>query len=248
MKIAKRCAIVYLTTFLAVLVSQLFQNTTVKACLSKWVLYVFPIVVIAFGLILGWFGLMIIQYSKWIKSFYLAGLNLAMIAVIVLFPGQSFYHACYLAVHPGARHHFEDHGSLTGDDLSRALDKLYASFAHPRRLHYRGYLFTDRPPAGPGFDTTWIVYFMYQLDPDTTTTRFAKVELNKDRIRILSKDRYRGSDSTYDRLAREFNEDRKQRITETIEAFKSIQKTGSKNSLDPRVTQTIRDAYLDTIP
>lgn len=247
MKIAKRCLIVYMITFFALLLSSGLWNNSAREYLTAWIFYIFPLFVVAAGLVLGWLGLMIIQHSRWIKSFYLSGLNLCAIAIIVIFPGQSLYRAWYLTSHPGARYNFDDHGGLKGSDLANGFDKLYASFPHPRQFHFRGYLFTDQPPAGPGYDTTWIIYYIYQLYPDTISTRFAKVELNRGRIQILSRDHLRGFDSTYDRLVQEYNNDKREKITMLTEALQSVQRAPQKDTVDAATIQLIRDAVRDTI-
>jgi len=135
MKIAKRCLIVYMITFLALLLSRGLWNNSAREYLTAWIF-----------------------------------LNLCAIAIIVIFPGQSLYHAWYLTSHPGARYNFDDHGGLKGSDLANGFDKLYASFPHPHQFHFRGYLFTDQPPPGPamtrpGSSTTFTSFIPTRSQP-----------------------------------------------------------------------------------
>jgi hypothetical protein len=251
MKIAKRSLLVYLTVFLALFVNILLWKNPAKEYLTDWMSYVFPLFVIAAGLLLGWFGLMIIQQLRWVRSFYLLGLNFCGIVVLVFIlfvHGQSIYRGWYVTSHPAARYHFDDHGELKGSDLTRGLEELYAYFPDPHQFHYRGFLFTCRPAAGPGYDTTWTVYYIYQLYPDTSTTRHALVEINRGRIHILSGNQPPGYDSTYRRLVQEYNKDRKNKIAMLIETMNSVRHDPRMDSDNAAARQIIQNALRDTIP
>jgi hypothetical protein len=251
MKIVNRSLLVYLTVFLTLFFNILLWKNPAKEYLTDWMSYVFPLFVIATGLLLGWLGFMIIQHLSWVRSFYLLGLNLcgtAFLVFVLFVHGQSIYRGWYLTSHPAAKYHFDDHGELKGSDLTRGLEKLYAYFPDPNQFHYRGFLFTCRPPAGAGYDTTWTVYYIYQLYPDTSTTRHAVVEINRGHIHILSGNQPPGHDSAYRRLVQEYNKDRKYKITMLIETMKSVQHDPRMDSDNAAARQIIQNALRDTIP
>lgn len=173
MKIVKRCLLVYLTTFLALFVSHLLWNNPAKEYLTDWPFYVLPLLVIVAGLILGWFGFMIIQHLRWVKSFYLLGLNLCGIADLVfvlIVHGQSLYRAWYLTSHPSARYNFDDHGGLKGSDMANGSTSFTRLFPIPTSSIFEATFSQTSPPPDqamtrPGSYTTFTSFIPTRSQP-----------------------------------------------------------------------------------
>src|SRR5580698_6126915 len=79
MKIVKRALILYVAAVIALMAQIYSQNDPQAGSWHNIALYLMPAAVLLIGLVLGWFGFMIIQHSKWIQSFYLFGLNISFI-------------------------------------------------------------------------------------------------------------------------------------------------------------------------
>jgi ethanolamine transporter EutH len=89
MKIIKRAAILYVAILIAFAVNVYLWGNSISLLFSDLLSYLIPLGILAIGLVLGWFGKMIIQYSRWISSFYIFGLNLSFVLLLAVF---GFYH------------------------------------------------------------------------------------------------------------------------------------------------------------
>jgi hypothetical protein len=147
MKILRRCLLILLATWLLMFANHLSWQYPPLDYFKNWLFYIFPFFVVAVGLIQGWFGVMIIQHSRWIKSFYLFGLNTAGLALIILLlwaHARIWARALYSITHPTARYTFYNHWGLTTHNTARGFDRISAAFPEPRQVHYLGCEITGR--------------------------------------------------------------------------------------------------------
>jgi len=248
MVILKRSLFLTLTAYLVIFLDRLTWYISAREYFSTWQFYVAPFAVVAAGLILGWLYTMIIQHSKRIRSFYLLGLNTAGIALIILvsyMDMQPWLEGWYRATHPSGHHTFHDFDGLRGHDIARGFDKFYQSMPDNRRINLLGYLFTNRAVPGLANDTTWILYYCYHLYPDSSTARISKVELHEGRVRVLANNQLALADSTYCRLAREYNEDKAYKIRMLIELTPSVKDLRQDSIL---IRQSVEKQRRDTFP
>src|SRR5450631_2815519 len=87
--VARRALILYIAGIIVLMVHVfLFRNSPI-GLFKEIGFYLIPVGVLLIGLVIGWFGSMIIQYSKWIGSFYIFGLNLSFLLFVA---GLGFFH------------------------------------------------------------------------------------------------------------------------------------------------------------
>ena len=248
MTIFKRSLFLALTTYLVVFIDRLTWYFSARQYFRTWQFYVVPFALVAAGLILGWLSAMIIQHSKWIKSFYLLGLNTTGIALVILVlyrDVQPWFEGWYKATHPSGKYAFSDFEGLRGSDIARGFDKFYESMPGNPRIDFLGYLFTNQAVPGKANDTTWTLYYCYRFYPDSSTARISKVELHKGRVRVLAYNQPALADSAYCRLAQEYNEDKIKKIIMMMD-ITSLSKDLSRDSI--LIRQSAEKQLRDTFP
>lgn len=249
MKILKRSLLLLLASWLLLFVNAISWDNSPGEVLTDWPYYILPFIVVLAGLLLGWFGVMIIQYSKWIRSFYLFGLNASGITLIVLLLWTHVEHwkkEIYATIHPSARFTFEESESgLKGRLLAMGFDTMCRQFANPWRVHLMATEDSIRIAPAPLTDTSWTVYYSYKLDPDTATIRFSKVDAGSNHIHLLASNQLPDSDSTYRLLVRESIERRRRYIAEILAAFKDKPDTTHEDSV---LRQGLEKLAADTAP
>ncbi len=204
MQIAKRVLVLYFLGILAIYLHLLLQG--------QWPIHVsdalffnfIPVAVLIAGLLIGWFGAMIIQYSKRVKSFYLFGLNLSFaIFLIVLgyFQIQAIREDRRYGYDRSARTMLEFADENGYQYVADGFEKLQGQFKEPKLLHLIEYRtnFRDTTVSQEN-DSIKTVYYTYFLGKNYSSKRFGKVEIWKTRVTLLSIDQLPNSDTCYQRL------------------------------------------------
>jgi len=247
MTILKRALLLALVAYLVIFLDRLTWYFSAREYFRTWQFYLDPFIVVAAGLILGWLCAMIIQHSRWIKSFYLLGLNTAgivLITIVLYTDVPPWLKSWYKATHASGKYTFRDFEGLQGSDIARGFDKFYQSMPGNTRIDFLGYLYTRQAAPGVANDTAWILYYCYSVYPDSSTARISKVEFHEGRIRVLANNQPALADSTYCRLAREYNEDKIKKIT-IIMGIPSLDKDSGLDStlLRQLVEKQLRDTF-----
>jgi hypothetical protein len=209
MKIAKRALTLYIVQIL-IMVALIFLNWKPQTyLLADYLFYLVPAAVLILGLLIGWFGYMIVQHSKWIRSFYLFGLNLSFVlflAALVFFRFRTWQEHNRYGYDPTARSMLETDEEEGRPYAASGFEKLQRSFSHPQKVHLRKYWSTLRPPAHPfEKDSVMAIYYTYYFDSDSSTSRFSKIELKEDRFEVVAFNQLTASDTTYQRLNKDFD-------------------------------------------
>src|SRR5262249_8397741 len=139
----------------------------------------------------------------------------------------------YKATHPSGRYTFSDFEELQGHDIARGFDEFYESMPSNTKIDYFGYLFNKRVKPNIANDTAWVLYYYYHLPPDTSIGWISKVELREGHYRVLVNKQRALDDTTYCRLAREYNEDHINKIKMLLD-FGSLAKDIGVDSISLR--------------
>lgn len=235
MKIFKRSLLILGLTWLLLFVNNASWLRSPIDFVEFWPFYVVPFVIVLAGLILGWFGTMIIQYSRWIRSFYLAGLNasLILLAVVLLsFHISAWWQYWYAYAHPSSRYSFYNYWNLKSESVAAGFDKFYRTLPHPHLVRYLGCVQNSRAiPDQLGSDTCYTVYYCYHLYPDPHTIFFAKVDIRDNQFSVLATNRPATSDSTCSRLMREEIDETNQSINTLISVLAAKKDTTAVDSM-----------------
>ena len=228
MNIARRALILYIAAII-VLVAHVFLLRDSPTGLFKEVgFYLIPAGVLLIGLVIGWFGFMIVQYSKWIRSFYIFGLNLSfslLVATLGFFHVQAWLNDRRYGYDRDGRDMLERSDENGKKYVADGFEKLQRSFSDPRQVHLKGYLTTHRDTTiGLEKDTTRTIYYTYFWGEDSAAVHFSKVDLRKDKVTIVSFDQLPASDTVYQRLDKEFHEWRRKQVDSFIILLKSMKK------------------------
>lgn len=248
MNILRRSLLILFTTWLLMFAGYISWNNPPWGFFKTRQFYIFPFAFVGAGLILGWLGVMIIQHSKWIRSFYLLGLNASAIVLAVLIlwmHAQVWARAWYAVTHPSARYTFYNHWGITGHTIARGFDRLCAAFPKPRQVHYLGCEITGRPVETSASDSIWTVYYCYRLYPDSTTMRFSRVEITRGAVQLMASNQLPAADSTFRRLIKEDLADKKEKIRTMIEIFSGRQEITGQDSL---LRVMLHKDLQDTLP
>jgi hypothetical protein len=225
MTIARRALILYIAGII-VLVAHVFLFRNPPTGLFKEVFfYLLPVGVLLVGLVIGWFAFMIIQHAKWIRSFYIFGLNLSFtlfVATLGFFHIQAWLKDRRYGYDPAGREMLENDDENGKRYVADGFEKLQRSFTNPRQVHLLEYLVTYRDTTiGFEKDSTRTVYYTYYLGKDSAAVHFSKVEWRKQQTRIIAFDQLPASDTAYLRLDREFCEWRVKRLDSVLSLLKT---------------------------
>lgn len=210
MRIAKRALILYLAG-IAILTARIFLLASPPTDLFREpIFYIVPAAILLIGLVLGWFGLMIIQYSKWVRSWYVAGMNLSF----MLFLGalvanqvsnwQEQLRYGYNIDSISLVHKADDEGYK---EIVDGFEKFQHWYPHSQYMHCTGWLSTRMP--GDDKDTVEFIYYRYWLEKDSTAKKIAKLQLKNKTFRLIAFDQLPASDTQYVRLYAEYLDWRK---------------------------------------
>jgi hypothetical protein len=205
MKIAKRAIIFYVAGVLAMVVYIYSLNDPPTELLAGPFIYLIPAVALLIGLVIGWFGLMIIQHSKWIRSFYLCGLNVCFI----LFLAALGVLRCHVwennrryGYDPASQEILENADERGSRYVADGFEKLLRAFPDPRDLHLIEFQSTFRDTTvGSEKDSVLTIYYTHFSGRDSNAIRFSAVELWKEHtkkpIKILALNQLPASDTVY---------------------------------------------------
>ncbi len=226
MKIARRALILYIAGMIALAGHLLLLSSHPTNLFTDIIFYLAPAAVLPVGLVLGWFGFMIIQYSKWIRSFYLLGLNISFILFLItlgFFQIQATLKDRRYGYDLSSRYMLELADENGRRYIVNGFEKLQRSFPDPRQVHLLGYLATHRDTTiGSGKDTIRTLYYTYFLGKDSVAIHFSKVEMKEEHAKIISFNQLPASDTAYLRLDKEFHERRKKKLDSIISLLKSV--------------------------
>ncbi len=226
MKIARRALTLYIAGML-VLTGQVFLWRDPPTYLFAAIpFYFLPAALLLLGLLVGWLGHMIVQHSKWIRSFYLFGLNLGFTVLLAILAVVHFQ-----AWQEDRRYGYDILGSAmlrrADEDGSRyvatGFEKLQRSFADPRQVHLLGYRSTFRIP-NPQFvkDSIITIYYNYYFGNDSIAVRFSRLELRGKHFEIMAFNQLPATDTTLLRLNKNYYERRKIIVDSLILLMRSI--------------------------
>jgi hypothetical protein len=204
MKIVKRALILYAAAVIA-LMAHLYSYDPLPGTWHNIALYPIPAAFLLIGLVLGWFGFMIIQHSKWIRSFYLFGLNISFILFLATL-GVVRFHIWQNNRRYGydyqAQEMLEDADERGSRYIADGFEKLLRAFPNPRDLHLIECQSTFRDTAvGTEKDSVITIYYTHFSGRDSNAIRFSSVELWKahpqEPIKILAFNQLPASDTVY---------------------------------------------------
>jgi hypothetical protein len=208
MQIAKRVLILYFLGILAIYLHLLLQGQLPTHVSDALLFNFIPVVVLIAGLVIGWFGAMIIQYSKWVNSFYLFGLNLSFAIFLIAlgyFQIRERREDRRYGYNRSARTMLELADENGYQYVADGFEKLQGQFKDPRQLHLIEYRTNFRDTVvGSENDFIKTVYYTYFLGKNYASKRFGKVEIWKTRVTLLSIDQLPNSDTCYQRLNESF--------------------------------------------
>jgi hypothetical protein len=226
MKIAKRVLILYVAGFIAMAVHFYLFGEEPDLVPKDLAFFLFPAIVLLMGLLLGWFGFMIIQHSKWIRSFYLAGLNFSFVLLLGFLMYTHFVHW-----HHAKRYGYDREGiSLLEDgegdghkEIVDGFQQLQRSFSNLHQVHLRGWLADDRLSDDQGEkDTIRTIFYDYFLGKNKSELRISRLELRKKQFKIVAFNQLPASDTLYLRLRKEYLDWRATRIDTLLSILKSV--------------------------
>ena len=226
MKIAKRALILYIAGIIALAGHLLLLSSSPTNLFTEVIFYLVPAAVLLVGLVLGWFGFMIIQYSKWVRSFYLLGLNLSFtlfLTALGYFQIQDTMKVRRYGYDPSTQFMLKRADENGRRYVADGFEKLQRSFPDPRQVHLLRDLATYRDTTiGSEKNTVPTLYYTYFLGKDSGFIHFSKVEIKEEHAEIISFNQLPASDTTYLRLDKEFHEWREKKADSIISLLKSV--------------------------
>jgi len=226
MKIAKRALILYVAGLIAMAIHFYLFGEVLDLFPKDLVFFLFPALMLLIGLVLGWFGVMIIQHAKWIRSFYLAGLNLSFILLLGILCYTHYIHWQHARRYGYDREGISLLEDMEGDGNREIVDgfqHLQRSFSNLHQVHLRGWLANDRLSDDHGEkDTIRTIFYNYFLGKDKSELRISRLELRKSQFKTISFNQLPGSDTLYLRLRKEYLDWRTKRIDTVLSILKSV--------------------------
>ena len=211
-----------------------------EALLAIWVIYysgyylsdvlkdpriwIFPILATSLSLFLGWFFVMVIQYSKKIRSFYLAGLNVGFsiyfILCVYFYNNSSQFNRRY-GFNPESQMLLnvdEDVYESGKSCVGIGFQLLQSKFWYPRSLELRSYYFQERDTSiNQRPDTIRTIYYTYRLEMDPRKW-YSKVSVLGDRATMLVFNRECKGSPEYAEMKKAMMKDRKEEM-ENLKRF-----------------------------
>jgi hypothetical protein len=226
MNIARRALILYVAGILALAVYFLLFRNPMTALFKEAFFYLLPLTILLIGLVIGWFGTMIIQYSKWIRSFYIFGLNLSFILFLALLGYihiQNWLKDRRYGYDSTGRDMLQDNDKAGKRYVANGFEKLQGTFSDPHQVHLIEVFATHRDTTiRSEKDTIRTVYYLYFLRKDSATIYFAKVELNKEDATVIAADQLPASDTPFLHLHKDLSDWQEERLDSIISLLKSI--------------------------
>jgi len=227
MKPAKRAGVLYVFGLVALVAHiYLFTDPPTEVFRTVW-FYLAPAGVLLMGLVIGWFGYMIIQHVKWIRSFYLFGLNLSFILFLL---GLGYIHMSNWR--DAQRYGYDVNGRIMLEKAEEEGNKeivdgfqvLLQSFPRISQVHFHGWLATDTVPdhLRPK-DTIKVIYYVYHLGSDTNRC-ISKIQWDKRQFQLVSINQLPASDTLFGRLSNEYLAWKKERRDSIISLLNTAQK------------------------
>jgi len=227
MKLAKRVGVLYVLALIALVAHiYLLTDPPTELFTTVW-FYLAPAGVLLVGLVIGWFGYMIIQHVKWIRSFYLFGLNLSFALFLM---GLSYIHLDNWR--EAQRYGYDVNGRIIlekaeeegNKEIVDGFQALLRSFPRISQVHFHGWLATDTVPdhLRPQ-DTIKVIYYIYHLGSDTNR-RISKLLWDKKQFQLVAINQLPASDTLFGRLRNEYIVWKKERTDSIILLLKAASK------------------------
>jgi len=214
MKIVKRALILYVVAVTALVAYIYSLSDPPTELLTGAFIYLIPAVVLLIGFVLGWFGFMIIQHSKWVRSFYLCGMNVCLIlflAALGVLRCHVWQNNRRYGYDPGAQEILENADERGSRYVADGFEKLLRAFPDPLDLHLIEYQSTFRDTTIEAEkDSILTIYYTHFSGRDSNAIRFSSVELwkahPKEPIKIIAFNQLPASDTVYLRHYRAYHE------------------------------------------
>lgn len=227
MRIVKHASILYFAG-LIILWAFIYVNANTQP-LDNLFFYLIPAAVLLIGLLLGWFGYMIIQYVRWIRSFYIFGMNVSFatgLLVLVAIRYQGWKDHQRYGYHSNGRSMLESADENGWRFIATGFEQLQTKFSNPGQVYLHEYMTAERDTMiGAQKDTVESVYYAYSIGSYKSALLLSKVDVCRDQAAVISFNTILATDTTYLGLKRRFHERMDPIIDSTISSLKRQQES-----------------------